>query len=119
MHQPNVMRRAGVVLALLLGTALFAGPVAAEAAPRAQQASYAQQLPQQRSASVGSGTWLVQGHPAKAPESTTGKPKKSKKSKKKGFKAFGIVLLVIAIVFIVLVGLLIWYFVQRRNRRGH
>ncbi|WP_371617619.1 hypothetical protein [Streptomyces sp. NBC_00454] len=113
MHQPNLMRRSGVVLALLLGAALFAGPVAAEAAPRAQQASYAQQLTQ----APAGGHALVQGHPVKAPESTTGKPKKSKKSKKKGFKGFGTILLVI--VFIVIVGLLIWFFVQRRNRRSH
>ncbi|MFE2284199.1 hypothetical protein ACFXDJ_08500 [Streptomyces sp. NPDC059443] len=115
MDQPNVMRRTGVVLALLLGTLLFAGPVAAEAAPRTQQVSYAQNVtqtpPQQRSA-------LVQSHPAKASESTTsGKPKKSKKSKKKGFRAFGIILLVIGIVFIVAVGLLIWFLVQRSRNR--
>ena len=115
------LRRAAVLLALLLGTALVAGPVTAEAAPRtavvastAQQAAVAGDLAQPVQAAAHNGRHTVAGKSSVL----ASKVKKSSKKKKKSFlKKLGIFLLVLVILFIAFVVFVIWFIVSRIRRR--
>ncbi|MFD7165837.1 hypothetical protein [Streptomyces violascens] len=114
------LRRAAVLLALLLGTALVAGPVTAEAAPRttvvaspAQQATSVMDLAQPVQAAGQTGRHTVAG------KSSVLASKKSKSKKKKSgfFKKLGIFLLILVILFIAFVVFVIWFIVSRLRRR--
>ncbi|MFD7016190.1 hypothetical protein [Streptomyces sp. NPDC059928] len=114
---PRPLRRAGVLLALLLGTALVAGPVTAEAAPRttvaapaAQQAGAVRDLAPPLQAAA-------QSRHTVADKSTVTASKKSKKKKSGFFKKLGIFLLILVILFIAFVVFVIWFIVSRLRRR--
>ncbi|MFI6470933.1 hypothetical protein ACIBL5_11870 [Streptomyces sp. NPDC050516] len=114
------LRRAAVLLALLLGTALVAGPVTAEAAPRAtvvasttQQATSVRDLAQPVQAAAQSGRHTVAGKSSVL----ASKKSKSKKKKSSFFKKLGIFLLILVILFIAFVVFVIWFIVSRIRRR--
>uniref|UniRef100_A0AAU2VE82 Uncharacterized protein n=1 Tax=Streptomyces sp. NBC_00003 TaxID=2903608 RepID=A0AAU2VE82_9ACTN len=115
------LRRAAVLLALLLGTALVAGPVTAEAAPRttvvastAQQATSVRDLAQPVEAAGQSGRHTVAG---KSSVLASKKSKTKSKKKKSFFKKLGIFLLILVILFIAFVVFVIWFIVSRLRRR--
>ncbi|MGW2816376.1 hypothetical protein [Streptomyces sp. NPDC001415] len=117
------LRRAAVLLALLLGAALVAGPVTAEAAPRtavvastAQQATSVRDLAQPVEAAGQSGRHAVAGKSSVLASKKATKSKKSKK-KKSFFKKLGIFLLILVILFIAFVVFVIWFIVSRLRRR--
>ncbi|MEU9102411.1 hypothetical protein [Streptomyces sp. NPDC048361] len=118
---PGPLRRAAVLLALVLGTALVAGPVTAEAAPRTTLASAtAQQTVSVRESGQAAQAAARAGQHTVAAKSDVLASKKSKKPKKKKsgfFKKAGIVLLVLVILFIALAIFVIWFIVSRLRRR--
>ncbi|GGT89681.1 hypothetical protein [Streptomyces violascens] len=121
------LRRAAVLLALLLGTALVAGPVTAEAAPRttvvastAQQAASVGDVARPDQAAGQAGRHTVAGKSSVLVSKSSEKSKKSSKSKKKKssfFKKLGIFLLILVILFIAFVVFVIWFIVSRLRRR--
>ncbi|MFI6683823.1 hypothetical protein [Streptomyces sp. NPDC050485] len=110
------LRRAAVLLALLLGTALVAGPVTAEAAPRTTVAAAAHQAGAVRDAAR---PLQAAGHTDRHTVAEKSSVTASKKVKKKSsfLKKLGIFLLVLVLLFIAFVVFVIWFIVSRLRRR--
>ncbi|MFF4183368.1 hypothetical protein ACFYZ9_09270 [Streptomyces sp. NPDC001691] len=115
---PGPLRRAAVLLALLLGATLVAGPVTAEAAPRATVAvAAAQQTATARDVAAPVRAAAQTGRHTVADKSTVLASKKAKKKKGGFFKKLGIFLLVLVLLFIAFVVFVIWFIVSRLRRR--